>query len=357
MLAAISASRGAARIGRQRPASAARPAYFEPIDTFDEAGSFFAGVQAGYNYMLPEPRRHRRRDRRDHFQAIKISLAISIGGTSNFTSPTLGSLSYSETMLAFGTARARIGYAPGSWLFYATGGFAWTYNQQSLTQLSTGNSESPFLWRLGWAAGAGVETPIAPHWTSRLEYLFTDYGSSSYSFSGGRSRSVRISRCRSCAPASAISSATMRRQPTPHLWSRRRRLGRIPTTSAFTARPRSFGRGILHSDRRIRASKVCPAAARAVRPWTVTLFAGVRLWQGAQAVGRSGDRSGLRSCGHARRGRIPERRSPTSSASPIPTRASSVISSGRRSILAARPRRWTPTSVSSPARRRPTAWC
>src|SRR5271169_2754775 len=25
---------------------------FQPIDTFDEAGSFFEGVQAGYNYML-----------------------------------------------------------------------------------------------------------------------------------------------------------------------------------------------------------------------------------------------------------------------------------------------------------------
>ena len=33
----------------------------------------------------------------------------------------------------------RIGYAPGNWLFYATGGFAWTYDQLTLTQLATGN--------------------------------------------------------------------------------------------------------------------------------------------------------------------------------------------------------------------------
>ena len=26
---------------------------FQTIDSFDEAGSFFAGVQGGYNYMLP----------------------------------------------------------------------------------------------------------------------------------------------------------------------------------------------------------------------------------------------------------------------------------------------------------------
>ena len=110
---------------------------------------------------------------------------LTIGGTSNFASPTLGGLSYSETVLASGTVRGRIGYAPGHWLFYATGGFAWTYNHQTLTQFASGISESPFLWRLGWAAGAGVEVPVAPHWTARLEYLFTDYGNKNQVFFGG----------------------------------------------------------------------------------------------------------------------------------------------------------------------------
>ena len=38
---------------------------------------------------------------------------------------------------------------------------------------------------MGWAAGAGVETPIAPHWTARFEYLFIDYGRSTYGFGSG----------------------------------------------------------------------------------------------------------------------------------------------------------------------------
>jgi hypothetical protein len=80
--------------------------------------------------------------------------------------------------------RGRIGYAPGHWLFYATGGFAWTYNQRSLTQIATGNNVTPFLWRLGWAAGAGVEVPIARHWTARLEYLFADYGKTNATYLG-----------------------------------------------------------------------------------------------------------------------------------------------------------------------------
>ena len=104
-------------------------------------------------------------------------------------------------MLASGTVRGRIGYAPGNWLFYATGGFAWTYDHQSLTQIATGATETPFLWRLGWAAGAGVEVPIAPHWTARLEYLFTDYGHSAFAYFGGVQPSRSIFRFNSSASA------------------------------------------------------------------------------------------------------------------------------------------------------------
>jgi high affinity Mn2+ porin len=82
-----------------------------------------------------------------------------------------------------GTVRGRLGYAAGNWLLYATGGFAWTYNQLSLNQLASGTGEQTNVWRLGWTAGAGVETPFAPHWTARLEYLYTGYGASSVTFS------------------------------------------------------------------------------------------------------------------------------------------------------------------------------
>jgi high affinity Mn2+ porin len=163
---------------------------FRTIDTFDEGGSFFAGVQGGYNYTLP--------NRVLLGAEVDVSFpawptlrtgvnpfGVSIGGSSTFTSPTLGAVSLAETVLASGTARGRIGYAPGHWLFYVTGGFAWTYDHQSLTQVSTGNSATPLLWRLGWVGGVGIEAPIAPHWTARLEYLFTDYGNKDTMFFAG----------------------------------------------------------------------------------------------------------------------------------------------------------------------------
>jgi high affinity Mn2+ porin len=160
---------------------------FQPFDGFKDTGSFFEGLQAGYNYML-QNRLVVGGEADVSFPSFPNSAGISIGGTSKLSSPPIGAESYGETVLSFGTIRGRIGYAPGNWLFYATGGFAWTYDQLTLTRSGTGASESPFLWRLGWAAGAGVEVPVAPHWTARLEYLFTDYGSSSVPFFAGAQR-------------------------------------------------------------------------------------------------------------------------------------------------------------------------
>ena len=72
---------------------------FQTTNTFDEAGSFFAGLQAGYNYMLPN-RFLIGAEVDASFPAFLSLGGISIGGISNFTSPTLGPVSYSETVLA-----------------------------------------------------------------------------------------------------------------------------------------------------------------------------------------------------------------------------------------------------------------
>ena len=121
---------------------------------------------------------------------------ISTGGITNLTSPTLGAETYGETVLASGTVRGRIGYAaPGSWLFYATGGFAWTYDQQLLTRVATGANKSPFLWRLGYAAGAGVDAPVAPHWTARLKICSPGTATTAPRSSAARSSSLPTFPC------------------------------------------------------------------------------------------------------------------------------------------------------------------
>ena len=182
MRAAIWVLHGETRIGqRPLPSISGSLNLFQPIDTFSETGSFFTGLQAGYNYLLPN-RLLIGAEIDASFPSFRNLAGISIGGTSMFSSPMLGPESYSETMLSFGTIRGRIGYSSGNWLLYATGGFAWAYDQLTLTQLASGTTQSPFLWRFGWTGGAGVAVPVAPHWTATLEYLFSDYGLSSLTF-------------------------------------------------------------------------------------------------------------------------------------------------------------------------------
>jgi high affinity Mn2+ porin len=137
-------------------------------DGNNQGGSWFNGVQFGYNRMLANR------------VVLGVEADVSASSFLNYfgnrignTVPALGgTASYSDNVFASGTVRGRIGYAPGNWLFYATGGFAWT----SENYLLAPSTDSSFQQRTGWAAGAGVEGPLLPHWTVKAEYLYTGYG-------------------------------------------------------------------------------------------------------------------------------------------------------------------------------------
>src|SRR5208337_4560572 len=93
-----------------------------------------------------------------------------------------GSASYLDSVSASGTVRGRIGYAPANWLVYATGGLAWSVNQYNVTQIANGAVDTSSQERLGWAAGAGVEAALIPHWTVWAEYLYTGFGKSTINY-------------------------------------------------------------------------------------------------------------------------------------------------------------------------------
>ena len=260
--------------------------FFSPIDTFNEGGSWFEGVQGGYNYILPN--RWLIGGEVDatfpSFQKLPTGVnpfGVSIGGTSNFTSPTLGAVSFTETVLSEGTVRARFGYAPGHWLFYATGGFAWAYDQQSLTQVATGNTETPFLWRLGWTVGGGVEVPITPHWTARLEYLFKDYGRYTSSYSGG------------AQPISSDLTLNELRFGLNYQFGGDPALGSPILTKAQTAPdPDNVNfhgqftlveQGYPTFRSPYQGANSLPGSSQGRETTDLTLSVGVRLWQGAQA--------------------------------------------------------------------------
>ena len=248
---------------------------FQPFDAFSGTGSYFAGIQIGYDTMLPN-RFVLGAEVDASFPSFPSLSGISIGGISTFASP-FGVESYSETVLSSGTVRGRIGYAPGNWLFYATGGFAWTYDQLTLTQLATGVTDMPFLWRLGWAAGVGIETPVAPHWTARLEYLFTDYGNGNVLFANAGQRFASdfslqelraglnyqfggdVMAATATAPATPETDQVNFHGQTTFTWQG------YPAIRSPFAGPNSL-----------------PASGEGRETADATLFAGLRLWQGAE---------------------------------------------------------------------------
>jgi high affinity Mn2+ porin len=250
----------------------------QPIDTFDEAGSFFAGFQGGYNHMFAN-RVVVGAEADASFPSFRDLAGLSIGGATTFNSPTNGAETYSETVLSAGTVRGRIGYAPGNWLLYATGGFAWTYDQLSLTQLASGATEQAMLWRLGWAAGAGLEVPVTPHWTAKFEYLYTDYGFNSVTFPAAGERfasDFALQQLRMGLnyqfggdPLAAIPGATAPAAPDPD---------RIN----FHGQTTFVWQGYPAIRSPYEGTNSLPVSGQGRETFDATLGIGVRLWQGAE---------------------------------------------------------------------------
>jgi outer membrane immunogenic protein len=78
----------------------------------------------------------------------------------------------------FGTLRARIGYAINNVMLYGTGGLAYG----ELKGEFFGLEEDKTL--VGWTAGAGIEYGFTQNWTAKLEYLYMDLASRTYSITG-----------------------------------------------------------------------------------------------------------------------------------------------------------------------------
>lgn len=101
--------------------------------------------------------------------------------------------SFAETMASidwYGTARGRVGFAWGQWLFYGTGGFAYggvSLNSNFGTFGLTTNLLTSQV-RTGWVGGAGVEYLWRPNVSFNLNYQYVDLGT----LSGASSTTVPV---------------------------------------------------------------------------------------------------------------------------------------------------------------------
>jgi high affinity Mn2+ porin len=139
-------------------------------------GGPVGGLQAGYNIQLPS--------RIVLGFEADVSFPNYIDGNSVISTLATAKSYGVEQMDFVGSARGRLGYAAGPWMFYATGGLAFA-GERYFNTPSIGNDEKKLSMRLGWAAGGGVEYAFAPHWSLRLEYLYSQFQNAAVQFDSG----------------------------------------------------------------------------------------------------------------------------------------------------------------------------
>jgi high affinity Mn2+ porin len=165
--------------------------FFKPYDLFDGTGTHFGGFGGGYNYQF----------RSGMVIGVEVDLSTPGGATASQILPTPpgGMAQYADALQMWGTARARLGFegsgfnglgfAAGHWLYYVTGGLAWTDDGFTRTQLNAASSGPPagtveqsFPGRVGWTAGLGVEAPVLPGWSVKAEYLYSQFPTTTVTF-------------------------------------------------------------------------------------------------------------------------------------------------------------------------------
>jgi high affinity Mn2+ porin len=151
----------------------------------------------------------------------------------------------------------------------------------ALPQLRECNPRSPHR-RLGYVAGVGVEAPVAPHWTARLEYLFTDYGNSGTSFFGGAQRftsdfSLQAVR----AGLNYQFGADAMPANAPLILTKARAAPDLDLVN-FHGQSTLTWQGYPAIRSPYQGPNSLPHGAEGCEIVDATLFAGVRLWQGAE---------------------------------------------------------------------------
>jgi len=258
------------------------------FDFMAGTGSYVAGLQGGYNHVF-KSRVLLGIEADFSFPNSDVLIPFSVKGSQTITSPFTGQVTYGEAMTYYGSLRGRVGYAFDHFLLYGTGGLAFTFDQVTRTQVAgfpVGGSAVPGTvdlvqpWRLGWAAGAGVEIPVTKNWSAKAEYLWTGFGHQSVVFPFGAQsfdsdlamQSFRVGLNYRIGDTAAQGSDFLTKGPSAFETDRFAFHGQATFLGQYDPPFRSPFSG---------PNSLTPNQARETAD--ATLYAGVRLWQGAEA--------------------------------------------------------------------------
>jgi outer membrane immunogenic protein len=124
-----------------------------------DVGGVLGGGQLGYNWQAGQ---------------FVFGVEGDFQGTTQKKSGTIGAVSFEEKLPWLATLRGRVGYAPGPFMFYVTGGAAWVNYEVNLSSGAASISDN--TTQSAWTIGGGVEWMFLPHWSTKVEYLYVDTG-------------------------------------------------------------------------------------------------------------------------------------------------------------------------------------
>jgi len=140
-------------------------------------GNLFGGAQLGYNHELPS--------RLVLGVETDIAFPNFLAADDVVSSRTTTETDIAHRLDGIGSVRGRLGYASGHWLIYTTGGFAWSQARFVQTPGLAADEDKVLRLAAGWALGAGAEVAIAPGWSAKFEYLYSDFGNVGATFPSG----------------------------------------------------------------------------------------------------------------------------------------------------------------------------
>lgn len=128
------------------------------VDPTSPSGGF-GGFQFGYNYHIAPN------------WVLGYEVDVSFGDISDVSGLAVFG---DQKVEVFGTARARLGYVQGPWMFYATAGAAYAKHELN-RPAALFALDRP---QVGWTVGAGLEYALSRNWSAKVEYLYADFGDS-----------------------------------------------------------------------------------------------------------------------------------------------------------------------------------
>jgi len=148
---------------------------------------FTGGIQGGYNWQWS-----------NFVAGLEADFGyFGLGGSSSGTgvypccAPATFTIASSVRTDWLATVRGRLGFASNNWLFYITGGaaftqlkgdFAFTDNCGNIAACNgpggpnAAEAVSLSRTKTGWTIGGGVEAGLWSKWTLKAEYLYVDFG-------------------------------------------------------------------------------------------------------------------------------------------------------------------------------------